>query len=55
MFGGMGLMFVFVLGQAIFLAKYMKQDDPLELQAGPPTASLDGSDKPQGPQNPHRL
>ena len=55
MFGGMGLMFVFVLGQAIFLAKYMKQDDPLELQAGPATASLDASDKPQGPQNPHRL
>ena len=55
MFGGIGLMFVFVLGQAIFLAKYMKQDDPLELQAGPATASLDASDKPQGPQNPHRL
>jgi len=27
LFGGMGLMLVFVLGQAIFLSRHMKQDD----------------------------
>jgi hypothetical protein len=27
MFGGMGLMFVFVLGQALYLAKHMKPED----------------------------
>jgi intracellular septation protein len=26
LFGGMGLMVVFVLGQAMYLARYMKQD-----------------------------
>ena len=28
LFGGMGLMLVFVIGQAMFLAKYMQQEEP---------------------------
>ncbi len=32
MFGGMGLMFVFVLGQAVYLAKYMKMQDTQDTQ-----------------------
>ncbi len=46
MFGGMGLMFVFVLGQAVYLAKYMKMQDTQEIAAGDTAAapeSLDSS------------
>ncbi len=46
MFGGMGLMFVFVLGQAVYLAKHMKMQDTQEIAAGDTAAapeSLDSS------------
>ena len=48
MFGGMGLMFVFVLGQALYLAKHMKVDGPVELapvDAGPSSEALDPNKK----------
>ncbi len=45
MFGGMGLMFVFVLGQAFYLAKYMKMDESLDLAASDTQVSLEPLDQ----------
>ena len=36
LFGGMGLMLVFVLGQAVFLNKYIQADATPEPQIGTP-------------------
>ena len=40
MFGGMGLMFVFVLGQALYLAKHMKPEDLKAQGQGPEDTPL---------------
>ena len=44
LFGGMGLMLVFVLAQAVYLSRYMKE-------AGDDKATLPGADAPQPPQD----
>jgi len=36
LFGGMGLMFVFVIGQAFYLARYIEEPKPAEKEPGKP-------------------
>jgi intracellular septation protein len=49
MFGGMGLMFVFVLGQAVYLSKYLQHDEPEAQEVGPLDPKLEPVDPPNKP------
>jgi intracellular septation protein len=51
MFGGMGLMFVFVLGQAVYLSKYLQHDEPEAQEVGPLAPKLEPIDPPNKPHN----